>query len=213
VVQADHSPFKGSPFEKVPMSRILVIGASSGGPPALFRLLPRLPRTFPHPVVIVQHMPPGFTGPMAELLDENSKLAVREARMDDAIEPGTAFVAPAPHHLYLAQRQGATKVSLSSEPEDSICSPRIDCTMESAAALYGAGAVGVVLSGMSAGQDCVRGAAAIRSAGGQVIAQDESTSVCYGMPQGVVEAGLVSQEAPIGEIHQILLDLMGSPDD
>jgi len=191
------------------MSKILVIGASSGGPPALFRLLPKLPRTFPHPIVIVQHMPPGFTGPMAELLDESSDLAVREARMNDAVEPGVALVAPAPHHLYLVRQRGTTKVSLSSEPEDSICSPCIDCTMESAAALYGAGAMGVVLSGMSAGQDCVRGATAIRSAGGQIIAQDEGSSVCYGMPQGVVEAGLVNQEVPINEMHQVLFDLMG----
>jgi two-component system chemotaxis response regulator CheB len=191
------------------MSRILVIGASSGGPPALFRLLPRFPQSFPYPIVVVQHMPPGFTGPMAELLDEHSALTVREARVDDTLQPGLVLVAPAPYHLYVVPARGTAKVSLSSEPKDSLCSPRIDCAMESAAALYRNGVLGVVLSGMSAGQDCIRGAAAIRSAGGKVIAQDESSSVCYGMPQGVVKAGLSNREVPIGDMHKAIFEIMG----
>lgn len=191
------------------MDRILVIGASSGGPPVLFRLIPRFPRSFPYPIVIVQHMPPGFTGTMAELLDENAALAVQEARQGLPVVPGTVLVAPSPYHLYLSGGGDEVICSLRSDPEDSVCSPRIDCALETAAELYGKGALAVVLTGMSAGQDCIKGAEAVRAAGGTVLTQDEESCACHGMPGGVEKAGHSSLVAPLPQLYEMIIEAMG----
>ncbi|MDA0837583.1 MAG: CheB methylesterase domain-containing protein [Planctomycetota bacterium] len=190
------------------MDKILILGASSGGPPALLELIPKLPESFPYPILIVQHMPPGFTGPMAEFLDEQSAVRVLEARQFDVLEPGKALVAPAPFHMYV-EKGNAPHVMLSHEPVDSVCSPRIDCTMSSAASLYGAGVIGVVLSGLSAGNDCVKGAEAIRAAGGRVFTQARKGCACYFMPKAVVDAGYSDAEVCLEQLHERILAAMG----
>jgi two-component system chemotaxis response regulator CheB len=154
------------------------------------------------------NMPPGFTGPMAEFLDDQSAVRVLEARQFDLLEPGKALVAPAPFHMYVEKGDGA-HIALSPEPVDSICSPRIDCTMSSAANVFGAGVTGVVLSGMAAGSDCIKGAEAIRESGGRVLTQAREGCTCYFMPKAVVDAGYSDAEVSLEQMHERILAVMG----
>ncbi len=190
------------------MDKILVIGASSGGPPALLELIPKFPNSFPYPILIVQHMPPGFTGPMADFLDEQSAVRVLEARQFDSLEPGKDLIAPAPFHMYV-EKGDDVQIVLSQEPADSVCSPRIDCTMISAANVFGAGVTGVVLSGLSAGSDCIKGAATIRESGGTVISQAREGCTCYFMPKAVADAGFSDAEVRLDQMHKKILAAMG----
>lgn len=170
---------------------VVVIGVSTGGPAALDVLLPALPRSFPLPVLVVQHMPELFTGFLAERLDKRCGLRVREAREGDEVGPGTIYVAPGNWHMEVlaGSRQGlpATLHLHQGSPENH-CRPAVDRLFRSAAAVYGVGTLGVVLTGM--GTDGLAGSRVIRDRGGMVLAQDQATSVVWGMPAAVVNAGL-----------------------
>jgi two-component system chemotaxis response regulator CheB len=182
---------------------LVVIGASTGGPPALQALVGALPGDFPCGVVVVQHMPPGFTASLAERLDSLSALTIREAASHDRIEPGHVLVAPGGWHLLLRQAGRAMEVELAEEPRDTLHRPSVDVTFASAAQLHGRRALAVVLTGM--GSDGLEGVRAIKAAGGKAFVQDEESCVVYGMPRAVAEAGLADAVVPLAGLPQEIL--------
>ncbi|HEV7730897.1 MAG TPA: chemotaxis response regulator protein-glutamate methylesterase [Candidatus Binatia bacterium] len=176
----------------------LLIGVSTGGPNALSVLLPALPKDLPVPVLIVQHMPPVFTRLLAERLQAKSGFPVREAIAGARIEPGCAWVAPGDHHMTLERDALGVKIALGQGPPENSCRPAVDVLFRSAAAVYGAGTLAVVLTGM--GQDGLRGCQDVHAAGGQIVVQDQATSVVWGMPGAVADAGLAEKILPLAEL-------------
>jgi two-component system chemotaxis response regulator CheB len=176
----------------------LVIGVSTGGPNALAELMPVFPQSFPVPVLIVQHMPPLFTKFLADRLDKSSALEVREGQASLEVKPGQAWIAPGDYHMTVAWDRPAVRLHLHQGPPENSCRPAVDVLFRSAAEVFGSGVLAVVLTGM--GQDGLWGCEAIREAGGQVIAQDEATSVVWGMPGAVVRAGLAQRILPLNQI-------------
>lgn len=183
-----------------------VLGISTGGPPALARLLAELRPPLP-PLVIVQHMPRQFTGPLSARLNTLSPLAVREARHGDAIEPNLVLIAPGGRHLELVRRGESVRVRLSDGPPQSGHRPSIDVLFASAAAVFGPRCLGVIMTGM--GRDGVRGCGAIRRAGGAVLAQDEATSAVYGMNRAAVLAGHVDRQFALDDAAEVLMAVAG----
>ncbi len=177
---------------------IVAVASSTGGPNALAEMIPALPRDFPVPVVVVQHMPPLFTRLLAERLDAASPLAVREGLEGVRLEAGVVYIAPGSHHMVARGSGAEIFLHMSDEPPENCCRPAADVLFRSVAKCYQAGVLGVVLTGM--GQDGMRGAEAIQAAGGQVIAQDEASSVVWGMPRAVAEAGLAGLVLPLNQI-------------
>ncbi len=188
----------------------LVIGVSTGGPNALASLLPRIDAHFPVPILVVQHMPPMFTRLMSERLDALCSLHVAEATEGCVVEPGRIWIAPGDFHM-LPRRDGTRVVlTLSTSPQENSCRPSVDPLFAAAASIYGAGALGLILTGM--GQDGLRGAGEIRKAGGRIIVQDEASSVVWGMPGAVVRAGLADAVVPLDNIAaQLALAVAASP--
>lgn len=182
---------------------ILAIGSSTGGPNALGTILPNLPADLPVPVVIVQHMPPVFTRLLAERLAARCAFPVVEATHGTLLERGHAWIAPGDHHLHVRRRGRDVRLELDQAPPENSCRPAVDPLFRSVAEVFGAGVLGVVLTGM--GHDGCRGAEAIRERGGRVIVQDEATSVVWGMPGAVAEAGLADAVLPV---EQIAADLV-----
>jgi two-component system chemotaxis response regulator CheB len=182
---------------------IVVIGSSTGGPQALAAVLGSLPASFPVPIVIVQHMPPVFTRHLANRLNQESPLTIHEAEAGDVLQPGHAFIAPGGHHLELVRQGIFVKTVLHEGPPENSCRPAVDVLFRSAANVFGSGSVGVVLTGM--GQDGLRGAECVVNVGGSVIAQDEASSVVWGMPRAVAQAGLACRTLPLNVVAQELL--------
>ena len=175
--------------------RVLVIGASTGGPQTLKHVVSALPPDFGLPVVIVQHMPRGFTRSFADRLDEVGPLRCVEAEDGMALEPGVVLLAPGGRHLAF---EPPGRVALSDAPPEHGVRPAVNVTLESVAALPRSNPLAVILTGM--GRDGERGAALVREAGGTVLAQDEATSIVYGMPRAVVEAGLADEVVPLHDV-------------
>jgi two-component system chemotaxis response regulator CheB len=182
---------------------VLVIGASTGGPRALQRVLSDLPGDLPAAVVVVQHMPAGFTRSLAQRLNETCAISVQEAAPGDRLACGLALLAPGDYHLRF---EGRHQVVLDQGPRRHHVRPAVDITMESAATQHGAHVVGAVLTGM--GSDGTAGCRAIKEAGGRVAAEDESTSVVFGMPRSVIEAGLADHVVPLDEMGALLTSLV-----
>jgi two-component system, chemotaxis family, protein-glutamate methylesterase/glutaminase len=179
-------------------AEIVAIGASTGGPRALASLLERLPRDLAAPVVIVQHMPPLFTRSLAERLDGSTPLRCAEGEDGAVLEAGTVWIAPGNWHVNVAREGGTATLRLSGDPPENSCRPAVDPLFRSVADVYGAGALGVVLTGM--GQDGLKGAERIKKRGGTILAQDESSSVVWGMPGAIVRAGLADRVLPVRDI-------------
>jgi len=177
---------------------LVVIGTSTGGPNALTEVLPQLARDLPEPVAIVQHMPPLFTGMLAERLDNKSAIKVREAKHGVPLVPGEAWVAPGDYHLLVTKSGGRMTLELNQEAPENSCRPSADVLFRSAAFSYGSGVLAVVLTGM--GADGLRGCENVRAAGGTIMVQDEATSVVWGMPGYVARAGLAERVLPLGQI-------------
>jgi two-component system, chemotaxis family, protein-glutamate methylesterase/glutaminase len=177
---------------------VLAIGASTGGPNALAEVIPRLPGDFPVPVVIVQHMPPLFTRLLADRLNTQSSLRVHEAEAGAALEPGQVWIARGDYHLAVAQKSGEVVIELNQDPPENSCRPAVDVLFRSIAHVYGPSALALVMTGM--GSDGARGAELIRNAGGEVLVQDEPSSVVWGMPGAVVGAGAADKICPLPEI-------------
>lgn len=174
---------------------IIAIAASTGGPNALAELFAALPANLPAPIVIVQHMPPMFTQLLAERLSKISPIPTVEAKSEMELAPGKAWIAPGDYHLVLAREGNRVVTRIQQEPPENACRPAADPLFRSVAAVYGKNTLGVVLTGM--GQDGLKGSEAICAAGGQVIAQDEATSVVWGMPGFVARAGLADKVLPL----------------
>ena len=180
------------------LAECVLIGASTGGPTALQTVVSGLPAAFHAAVVIVQHIPRGFTRSLAERLDARSAIPVREARHGDAIEPGQILLAPAGIHTRLVRAGAGTSISLEEEPSEALHRPSVDVLMVSAAEVYGASALGVVLTGM--GSDGTEGLRAIQERGGLTLAEAEESCVIFGMPKSAIEAGVVERFAPLDRI-------------
>lgn len=177
---------------------LVAIGCSTGGPNALAVVLPKLTAGFPVPIVIVQHMPPLFTRLLAERLDRQSSVRIREGTAGDILAPACAFIAPGDFHMQLLREEKSARLAMNQEPPQNSCRPSVDVLFESVAREYGPNVLGVVLTGM--GSDGVRGAQCIRAAGGQVIIQDEASSVVWGMPGQVAAAGQADAVFPLEEL-------------
>jgi len=204
-------PYEGLPLKKPPPRRVIVsprvavlaIGTSTGGPPALQAIIPRLPSDFSAGVIVVQHMPPGFTRTLAERLNGMSSLLVTEAVAGDIVEPGRVLVAPAGQHLKLQRRNGQFVVHLDDEPAEALHRPSVDVMMESVARTCGRKSLGVLLTGM--GSDGAVGMRAIKEAFGKTIAESEETSIVYGMPKSAIEQGIVDSVVPLYDMVEIIM--------
>ena len=186
---------------------VAVIGISTGGPQALKRLIPQLPEDFPVPVLMVMHMPVGYTEMYAQKLNEQSRLEVREAAEGDEIRPGRVFLAPAGRHL-TAQRDANGKVvaHLDAKPFNTLHRPAVDVLFQSVAEVYGNRVLGVVMTGM--GSDGKQGAAWIKSQGGLIFTEAESSCVVYGMPSVVMEAGLSDKSIALDDMSRAILEVV-----
>ena len=211
------SPFGQSPFGQSPAFKpdsrasslpapprlrqrvdVVAIGVSTGGPPALAALLPHFPATFPVPIVIVQHMPPIFTRLLAERLANQSALDIAEGAAGESLLPGQVRVAPSGSHMLLERQGGQIRLQLNqNEPENS-CRPAVDVLFRSVAEIYRGNTLAVVLTGM--GNDGLKGCEAINKAGGQILVQDEASSVVWSMPGFVAKAGLAESQIPLSQL-------------
>jgi len=193
-------PFVKRPLVARPLRtvKIVAIGVSTGGPDALARLLPTLPRDFPVPIVITQHMPAIFTSLLAARLSAKSALPVRECVSGDPVAPGSALLAPGDYHMVLNQEDGVMRVRTNQAPKENFCRPSVDVMFRSVAATYGANTLAVILTGM--GQDGFKGCEELRALGAQVFVQDEASSVVWGMPGFVARAGLADKVLPLDQI-------------
>jgi two-component system, chemotaxis family, protein-glutamate methylesterase/glutaminase len=177
---------------------VVAVAVSTGGPRALQDIVPRLPAHLPVPMVMVQHMPPVFTGLLAERLDRAAAIHVVEAEDGMHLEAGTLYIAPGGRHLVVKASPRGVVTELNDEVPENSCRPSADPLFRSVVRAYGAHTLGVVLTGM--GSDGCKGAEAIVQAGGEVIAQDEASSVVWGMPGAVVHHGLASAVVPLGRV-------------
>jgi two-component system, chemotaxis family, protein-glutamate methylesterase/glutaminase len=211
-VQAAPKPARSSPLPASSANRgaspessdlrfpVVVIGASTGGPATIMRLAPGFTRDFPAAVLLVQHMPASFTSQYAVQLAEFTGIRVKEAELNEAIQPGTLYICPGGQHLRLTPT-GRVELDANTGRIEGYL-PNIDVTMESVASFAAAMSIGVVLTGM--GSDGARGARTIKNAGGFVIAQDEATSVIFGMNAEAIKAGVVNQVLGIDDIYPAL---------
>jgi two-component system chemotaxis response regulator CheB len=181
---------------------VLVIGSSTGGPEALAKVLPLLPANLPVPVLLVQHMPPVFTRQFAQRLDRLCSLRVLEAADGSPLVPGVAHLAPGDHHLVVRNTPRGLITGLTQGPPENFCRPAVDPLFRSAAAAYDGAVLGVVLTGM--GSDGRSGAAEIRDGGGTVLVQDQASSVVWGMPGAVSQAGLADEVLPLERMAEAI---------
>ncbi len=185
---------------------LLVIGSSTGGPQALREVVCGLAGKVQVPILIVQHMPAMFTTILAEHLAKASRADVREAKDGDALTPGAFLIAPGDHHMVIEERAGRRIVTLNQSPPINFCRPAVDPLFQSAAKVVGARVLGCVLTGM--GSDGRTGSDAIVKTGGAVIVQDEPTSIVWGMPGAVANAGLAAAIRPLRDIAPAILDVL-----
>lgn len=179
-------------------TELVLIGTSTGGPPALHDILSRIPAGFPCPILIVQHMPVGFTASLAERLNRISPMTVQEAADGEPILAGHAYLAPAGKHMKIRRDGRDLYIRLDLSPEKSLHKPSVDALFESAAAVCGGRCLAIILTGM--GKDGSVGAHAVKMAGGRVVAESEETARVYGMPKVVCETVKVDALVPLYEI-------------
>jgi two-component system chemotaxis response regulator CheB len=186
--------------------KVVAIGVSTGGPTALAAILPQFPADFPLPVLVVQHMPPLFTRLLAERLDAASRLAVQEASQGVPAAAGKVLIAPGDYHMKVGSKGGTVHVCLDQSPPQNSCRPAVDALFASVGEVYGGAAISVILTGM--GQDGLRGAQILKAQGASVLAQDEASSVVWGMPGAVVAAGLADSVLPLDQVVPQILALV-----
>ncbi|MEY4581573.1 MAG: hypothetical protein RL701_6276 [Pseudomonadota bacterium] len=187
----------------IPVS-LVVIAVSTGGPAALAEVIPKLPPGMRQPVLVVQHMPPVFTRVLAQRLASTSALPVREGTHQERIQPGHVLIAPGDHHMRISGSPREAWITLDKTPAENGCRPAADPLFQSASQIYGAGVLAVVMTGL--GRDGTKGAALVRKASGQVWAQDEASSIVWGMPRSVVEAGLAQRAIPLQQIARAIAE-------
>jgi len=188
--------------------KLVMIGSSTGGPRALIEVLPRLPKGFPVPIAVVQHMPAGpFIKSIAQRLESISNIKVREAQNDDRLEPGVALLAPGGAHM-LIEKDGVVK--LNHGPSVNSVKPSVDVMMNSGVSVFGRNSIGVILTGM--GHDGASGMTAIKRQGGRTIAEHESTCVIYGMPKVVVDNGDADSVVPLHQVSAEIVKMLEEKD-
>ncbi len=191
-----------TPIRRRPLVRgipqIIAIGISTGGPEALAKLIPNLSAGLSVPVVIVQHMPPLFTKLLAERLNNTSKIKVVEAENGMKLQSGVVYFAPGDYHMEVQSGGGKMSVVLHQKPPENSCRPAADVLFRSVAALYGNRALGVIMTGM--GHDGLKGLRLMHEKGASIIAQDEDSSVVWGMPSGVVQEELADKVLPLDQL-------------
>jgi two-component system chemotaxis response regulator CheB len=188
---------------------VVAVGVSTGGPNALADVFRKLPADFPVPLLVVQHMPPTFTRLLAERLSAEFPVRVREGNSGEVLQPGQARIAPGDYHMMVARDGVGVRILLNQDPPENSCRPAVDVLFRSVAQTFGPHSLAVVLTGM--GQDGLRGCEAVREAGGQILAQDEATSVVWGMPGAVVRAGLADQVLPLSRIGDEIVSRVVQP--
>ncbi|WP_158770726.1 chemotaxis response regulator protein-glutamate methylesterase [Paraglaciecola sp. L1A13] len=188
--------------------RCLTIGTSTGGPVALQKVLTNIPKNFPYPIFIVQHMPGAFTRAFAERLNQLSKLTVKEAEDGEIVEAGVAYLAPGGRQLIVKNDGHRVKFSVYDAPDnaDILYKPSVDITFESVAKVYGGDVLGIILTGM--GADGKVGASELKKKGAKIWAQDERSSVVYGMPQAVMSSGIAEREFSIDSFESNIVKEM-----
>lgn len=189
-VAASHST-KQSASVQLKKFNLIVIGTSTGGPVALQKILTSLPASIPCPIVLVQHMPPKFTTAFAERMNAMCKIEVREAMEGDVLKPGSAFLAPGGRQMALEKKGMDISVQIFDAGPEQIYKPCVDLTFESAAKVCPGKTLGIVLTGM--GRDGAKGAKALKSGGSEIWAQDEESSLIYGMPAAVAKMGMADK--------------------
>lgn len=187
-------------------TEVVVIGASTGGPPALQAVLTKIPENIPCPILIVQHMPVGFTASLADRLNRLCALSVKEAVDDEPIKEGTAYIAPAGMHLKLKRLDGELRIRLDLFPESTLHRPSVDVLLESAAAVCGGKTLAFVLTGM--GKDGASGAKAIKNAGGRIFVESEESSIVFGMPKAVMDSVCVDGVVPLEAVVDTLVKMI-----
>lgn len=187
-------------FKVVP--EIIAIGSSTGGPPALFKMFEEIKTSIKQPIVITQHMPATFTKILAEHIERISGKKTFEATDGMMVEAGKVYVAPGGYHMVLSKEKDNVFVRINSDPPENFCRPSVDPMFRSVAKIYGPKALGLVLTGM--GYDGAKGAKVIVEAGGNVIAQDEATSVVWGMPGATAQLGVCCAVLPLNEISSYI---------
>ncbi|WP_437818135.1 chemotaxis-specific protein-glutamate methyltransferase CheB [Sorangium sp. So ce1078] len=195
-------PLRGA-IPALPRAHLVVVGTSTGGPQALTRLLSAMPGDFPVPIVVALHIPPGYTESLSRRINDASALSIVEASDDLQLRPGLAVIARGGTHLEVRRQRERASVRFAVAPRSSLYCPSVDLLFASAAAEFGAGVLGVVLTGM--GDDGLEGSRAIHKAGGRILAEAESSCVVYGMPRRVQEAGIAAAQAPIDEMPAAIL--------
>lgn len=190
-------------------TEIIVIGISTGGPPALQVILGSLPATFPCPILIVQHMPVGFTASLAERLNRNSRISVKEADDGETPLPGCAYIAPGGRHLTVKRSGTELKMHLESQPKGTLHTPSVDVLLSSAATACGRKALALVLTGM--GKDGAVGAQAIKLSGGKVVVEAEESAVVFGMPKAVQDVVAVDGIVHLQQVAEFLINTVSLP--
>ncbi|MGL4829029.1 MAG: protein-glutamate methylesterase/protein-glutamine glutaminase [Vibrio sp.] len=187
--------------------QLTAIGTSTGGPVALQKILTKLPANYPHPIVLIQHMPATFTAAFASRLNTLCKIEVKEAEDGDTLRPGVAYLAPGGKQMMLDGRPGAARLRIIDGGDRMNYKPCVDVTFGSAAKIYGDKVLSMVLTGM--GADGREGARMLKDAGATIWAQDEESCVVYGMPQAVAKAGISSEDLPLDRIAERMLVEVG----
>ncbi len=183
------------------------MGISTGGPKSLTRMLPNLPGSLAVPVLIVQHMPPIFTKSMANDLDNRCALSVCEAADCQLVEPGNVYIAPGGKQMKIEREDGTTLIRITDDPPENSCRPSVDYLFRSVAEIYGARALGVIMTGM--GSDGSKGCRQMKQRGASIIAQDETTCVVFGMPREPIERGIADVVATLDGIAAEIIRLVG----
>jgi two-component system chemotaxis response regulator CheB len=194
------------PISNIPQLEILSIGISTGGPNALREILPAFPSDFPLPIVIVQHMPAGFTLEFAKSLDHISKLEVKEAEENDIIKAGRVYIAPGDKHIIIAKKKLANVIILDNGALVNGHKPSADVLFESTAEVYGHNALGLIMTGM--GKDGAVKIGEIMKKGGVTIAQDQNSSIVFGMPRCAIEMGNINFVSTLTEIPELIFNLL-----
>ncbi len=211
-IETVSAPTMGKPSldaipKKGPQSRdVVAIGVSTGGPPAIQKVLSKLPANFPACILIAQHMPQAFTGPFAKRLDAVCQIKVKEAEAGDRVQPGVAFVAPGGQHLSIDQKVSRIDLLVSPEPKEALYKPSANVLIASVAQGVGKRGVGVILTGM--GSDGLEGIKQLKQKNGYILAQDDASCVVYGMPKAIVDAGLADEILDIDDIAQGIMNAL-----
>ena len=186
--------------------RLVTIGISTGGPKALLDVIPLLPKDFPRPVMIVQHMPPKFTASLAERLNKLSEVRVKEAEFGETLQKGTVYIAPGGQHMTLRRNGSKIEIVISDKPSDSLYKPSVDVMLDSVVDIYGSQTLSVIMTGM--GKDGLEGSRKIHEKKGKIISESEQSCVVYGMPKAVVDAGIVDRVEDSDNIAEVIVDFV-----